>query len=879
MVNHLFFISCLFLVNTFLVPHVILAVSLVQVNIGVILDLSSVAGKMSMTSINLAVSDFHSKNVIRSANLVLHVRDSKGDIVTATAAALDLLNSVKVHLIIGPLHSHEAPYIAALATTAHIPVLSFSASDTSFSPSPFPFFIKTAPSDATQSQAIANLISTIRTNGVVLIYEDSHQYAELISSTVKELGDSKIHRIPISSTINDEHIYDNLVSVKGLKRHAFLVHSSVHLASRIFDAAKVVGMLSDDYVWITTEFITSFLESTVDSSLFGSMHGVLGVKAHIRPSKKVHQFEQRLRSEFVKENINHNTLQPTAYELWAYDSVWAAAIAVNRTIEANCIGDGENLLELIRNTEFEGISGRFSIGKGGLNASKDYEIVTVGEEDKRFGVWTNKKGITWRRSLRSLLTAPVTGKLRIAIPGLTDSGFSSILQVIRINGTNHLLHVGGFVIEVFEAAVALLPYSLEYEYVPFVDAQGNRLGDYNELVRQVSLKQYDAAIGDITITANRSSMVDFTQPYLDSNLLMLVPLVGKPRGNAWSFWLPWTWELWLLVAAFCFFTGFVLWVLESNTNESSNSRQSLRRHLFNIFYLSLHSPLSNSNPEITRDISKIVLTVWTFVMFTLSASYTANLTTIFTNDRVKPTVTSIQELIKNQDYVGYLQSSYDKGMLINMGFKESQLRPLASFKEYNDALTKGSKNGGVAAVIDELPYVNLFLKKYSNYTIPSIFSHKAPGFGFAFQKGLPLAQHLSRAILNLTESGTLAKIQKNRLGYYSSSEEISSTPRLNRTSFRGLFFITGSVSIGAMFIAVVLDVISKCQSPVAVRIKMYKHHSDILVLNTFEITCSSTRPSCCEFNILRNLCQFQSMKSKVILEVVFRPATCQIRKK
>ena len=169
---------------------------------------------------------------------------------------------MKVHLIILPQGSFEPSYIAALATTAHVPVLSFSPSETSFPPTQFPFFIKTAPSDATQSQAIAivNLISTIRTNGAVLIYEDSPQYAELIPSTVKELGDSKIHHIPISSTINNEQIYNYLVSVKGMRGHVFLVHSSVHLASRIFDAAKVSGMLSDDYVWITTEFITSYLD-------------------------------------------------------------------------------------------------------------------------------------------------------------------------------------------------------------------------------------------------------------------------------------------------------------------------------------------------------------------------------------------------------------------------------------------------------------------------------------------------------------------------------------------------------------------------------------------------------------------------------------------
>lgn len=195
---------------------------------------------------------------------------------------------MKVHLIIGPQNSYEASYIAALATTACMPVLSFSASETSFSSSRFPFFIRTAPSDVTQSQAIANLISTIRAKGIVMIYEDSHDYAELIHYLVKEIGYHEICRVPISSTIDDEQTYENLVSVMIMKGHVFLVHSPIHLASHLFDTAKTSRMLSDEYVWITTEFLTSYLESVIDSSSLGSMHGVLGVKAHIISSKKIH---------------------------------------------------------------------------------------------------------------------------------------------------------------------------------------------------------------------------------------------------------------------------------------------------------------------------------------------------------------------------------------------------------------------------------------------------------------------------------------------------------------------------------------------------------------------------------------------------------------
>ncbi|KAL6289611.1 hypothetical protein ACE6H2_007121 [Prunus campanulata] len=53
-----------------------------------------------------------------------------------------------------------------------------------------------------------------------------------------------------------------------------------------------------------------------------------------------------------------------------------------------------------------------------------------------------------------------------------------------------------------------------------------------------------------------------------------------------------------------------------------------------------------------------------------------------------------------------------------------------SVEEFNDALSRGSKNGGATAVIDEIPYIKSFLAKYSaSYSMikPKPITN---GFGF-----------------------------------------------------------------------------------------------------------------------------------------------------
>ncbi|KAF2295229.1 hypothetical protein GH714_032223 [Hevea brasiliensis] len=72
-----------------------------------------------------------------------------------------------------------------------------------------------------------------------------------------------------------------------------------------------------------------------------------------------------------------------------------------------------------------------------------------------------------------------------------------------------------FTVDVFEAAVKLLSYKLSFEIVPFY-------GDYDDLLKKVALKTFDAAIGDIVIRAEGYQLVEFSQSYVDTGLMMVV---------------------------------------------------------------------------------------------------------------------------------------------------------------------------------------------------------------------------------------------------------------------------------------------------------------------------------------------------------------------
>lgn len=79
------------------------------------------------------------------------------------------------------------------------------------------------------------------------------------------------------------------------------------------------------------------------------------------------------------------------------------------------------------------------------------------------------------------------------------------------------------------------------------------------------LQVYDAAIGDIAIITNRTRMVDFTQPYTESGLVVVAP-VRQLSSHTWSFLQPFTLQMWGVTVVFFLVVGAVVWILEHRVN-------------------------------------------------------------------------------------------------------------------------------------------------------------------------------------------------------------------------------------------------------------------------------------------------------------------------
>jgi glutamate receptor, ionotropic, plant len=130
------------------------------------------------------------------------------------------------------------------------------------------------------------------------------------------------------------------------------------------------------------------------------------------------------------------------------------------------------------------------------------------------------------------------------------------------------------------------------------------------------------------------------------------------------------------------------------------------------------------------NLSRFLVIIWVFVVLILTSSYTASLTSMLTVQQLQPTITDVNELLRRGDYIGYQDGSFVVALLKRLNFDTSKMRNYSTVDQYAEALAKGSANGGVAAIFDEIPYLKVFLSKYcANHTMVGP-TYKTDGFGF-----------------------------------------------------------------------------------------------------------------------------------------------------
>ncbi|PNT69321.1 hypothetical protein BRADI_3g53690v3 [Brachypodium distachyon] len=590
------------------------------------------------------------------------------------------------------------------------------------------------------------------------------------------------------------------------------------------------GMVAEGYVWVATDGVGSFIDRFSREEL-EDMQGVVSVRPRVKyTTSEVRNFTARFRARFRRDypEVDDEHVvrdEPTVMRLWSYDTAWAIAAAADvaapgavqptpqrRTAltDLDRVGvsaTGAALLKAVLDTSFDGMAGKFTLVDGQLQVAA-YEVVNiVGRGARTVGLWTapdstkalKLKHILWPGDTLSTpkgwTPASQNGGnpvLRVAVP--VKHGFKQFVDADPENSSRFT----GYCIDVFDEVMRSLAYPVVYNYVPFP----NSSDAYDMLVDLVRQGEADAVVGDVTITASRMDKgVDFTMPFTESGWAMVVAVREDAGASCmWVFLQPLTTSLWLASLAFFCFTGFVVWVIEHRVNPEFRGTPSQQFGL--IFYFAFSTLVFSHKEKLESNLSRLVVIVWVFVVLILTSSYTASLTSMLTVQKLQPTVTDVRELQRWGHNIGHQEGTFIKPLLVKMGFDERRMKKYSTVEEYADALSRGSANGGVDAMFDEIPYLKLFLSQYCDGYMMVGPVYKTDGFGFVFPRGSPMVSDVSREILRLAEGEKMARIEKAWFGEpdagacrSSSSAAAVGSSNLSFRSFGGLFLITGVVSI------------------------------------------------------------------------------------
>ena len=436
---------------------------------------------------------------------------------------------------IGPQSSGIAHVISHVVNELHIPLLSFGATDPTLSSLQYPYFLRTTQSDYFQMYAIADLVDYYGWREVIAIYVDD-DYGR---SGISVLGDAldkkraKIsYKVAFSPGDPESKINDLLVEVNLMESRVYVVHVNPDTGLNIFSLAKALNMMGGGYVWIATDWLPSYLDSmeAVDPNTMNILQGVVALRHYTPDSNLKKSFMSRWNNLKYKESAGPAGFN--SYALYAYDSVWLAAHALDFFLKEGgnlsfsnepnlkdtngsmlhlaslrLFNGGQQLLQTLLRMNFTGLSGQIQFNPDKHLVHPAYDVLNViGTGMRRIGYWSNYSHLSIVPP-ESLYTKPPdisTGSQHLHTviwPGETTATprgwvFPNNGQSLQIAVPNRVGYkefvskdkgsqdVRGYCIDVFEAAINLLPYAVPHQYILFGDGKRNPI--YNELVYQVA---------------------------------------------------------------------------------------------------------------------------------------------------------------------------------------------------------------------------------------------------------------------------------------------------------------------------------------------------------------------------------------------------------
>lgn len=310
----------------------------------------------------------------------------------------------------------------------------------------------------------------------------------------------------------------------------------------------------------------------------------------------------------------------------------------------------------------------------------------------------------------------------------------------------------GYSIDLWNAIAAEQGWKTVFKVAPNVKS----------LLEEVDAKDADVGVGAISITAERASRFDFSQPIMNSGMQILVRGErSAPESTALSSILKLLFSpamlVWIGIAILLsFIPAHIVWFLERNHDDSILKHKTYIPGIFEALYWGLSSILGSAEAVPRQLFARLFSLLWTFAGIVFVAFYTAQLTASLTVAQFKSEISGPADLPGKK--VGTVQASTSATYLEGIGAKVTTYPTVTA--AYQDLVAKK-----VDAVVYDAPVLQYIAAREGAgqvRTVGPIFHTE--DYGLVFHDGSPYRKKVDSTLLLLRENGTYDRLNEQYFG-------------------------------------------------------------------------------------------------------------------
>jgi polar amino acid transport system substrate-binding protein len=307
----------------------------------------------------------------------------------------------------------------------------------------------------------------------------------------------------------------------------------------------------------------------------------------------------------------------------------------------------------------------------------------------------------------------------------------------------------GFAVDLWAKIVATLGWTCDYQQVASIP----------ELLDKLNKGQLDVGVTDLSITSDRLKLVDFTQPYLDAGLQVMVN--EKHRGGFFDLvrGLSEGGHLQVFAAgALILLLATTILTIYDRRNDPEFHRSwtmGLSESFYHVVSLATAGK-ADHKPIVAGAAGKLVAALWLIGGVTVVAYITSSITSVMTVNKIQNQINGPKDLTGKK--VGSVMGSAAAAYCHDAGLNTQDFSDI-------DSAVKAL----VAERIDAIVY-NSWTLRYIDKQHPELpITEVGPlfelrKFGFALPQGSPLRMPINLTLLRLSEGGYLRQLSSEYFG-------------------------------------------------------------------------------------------------------------------